>query len=256
MKKISLLSLFCATFVLCGGANAGYDDAKFRAEVLEGLDIIAARSNAHTVEDDAPGELGSDVYQKKNVVQNDGIGMYIPNDMYVRMGGSFNMPFATDKVDIYGDEVNMSAGWGVQLGLGWNLSSYVRTEIDFQLNEFGFSGYKDLNATAYQLGGTLYFDFARRYVRSGDITKRRTFVPYMGLGAGIGEYKFEGTSGSDGMFVAPRGVLGFNVMLTDLFGIDIAYQYQMFIGNGMGWDAHKGGVQNLSDVMVSFRFNF
>ncbi|MDR0726688.1 MAG: hypothetical protein LBF37_01340 [Rickettsiales bacterium] len=255
MNKLPLLGLLAA-FGVCTVANAGYDDARFRAEVLEGLDIVSAKSTAYTVEDDAPGELGLDVYQKTNVVQNDDMGMYIPNDMYVRAGVGFNLPFVSDKVGIYGDEVDMSASWSAQIGLGWNLSSYVRTEIDFQANEFNFSGHKHAVASARQLGGTLYFDFARRYVRTGDITKRRTFVPFMGLGAGVGTYKFDGLQGTDGMFVAPRGILGFNIMMTDLVGVDIAYQYQMFIGDGFGWDVHKGGVQNLSDVMVTFRFNF
>jgi hypothetical protein len=45
-------------------------------------------------------------------------------------------------------------------------------------------------------------------------------------------------------------------MLTDLVGVDVAYQYQMFIGEGFGWDVRQGGVQNISDVMVSLRMNF
>jgi hypothetical protein len=256
MRRLPLLGLFAATFAICTGANAGYDDERFRAEVLEGLDIVSAKSTAYTVEDDAPGELGLDVYQKKNVVQNNDTGMYIPNDMYVRAGVGLNLPFASDKAGFYGDEIDQSASWGIQLGLGWNLSSYVRTEIDFQVSEFSFSDHQDAIATAHQLGGTLYFDFARRYVRLGDVTKRRIFVPYMGLGAGIGAYEFQGAHGAGGMFVAPRGVLGFDIALTDLVGIDIAYQYQMFIGEGFGWDVRAGGVQNLSDVMVTFRFNF
>ena len=142
------------------------------------------------------------------------------------------------------------------MGLGWNLSSYVRTEIDVQTHSFKFSVLSDGDANARSIGGTLYFDFARRYVRMGDVTKRRTFVPFMGLGAGIGSYRFEGADGSDGMYIAPRGILGMNFALTDLIGIDVAYQYQMFIGNGFGWDVHKGGVQSLSDIMVSFRYNF
>ncbi|MDR1338229.1 MAG: hypothetical protein LBJ73_04360 [Rickettsiales bacterium] len=255
MKKKYLFFAVCCALAM-PAAHAEYDDARFRAEVLEGLDIVAAKSTAYTVEDDAPGELGLDVYQKKNVVQNDDAGMYIPNDMYVRGGVGFNLPFASDRVGIYGTQVDMAGGWGTQIGLGWNLSSYVRTEIDFQVSEFGFSGHKNAIASARQLGGTLYFDFARRYVRGGDVTKRRTFVPFMGLGAGLGTYEFDGLQGANGMFVAPRGILGFNIMLTDLVGVDVAYQYQMFIGDGFGWDTRARGVQNLGDVMVSFRFNF
>jgi hypothetical protein len=256
MKKISLLSLFFAMFAACGGAIAGYDDQQFRAEVQKGLDILAARANVDVVEDDAPGELGSDVYQTKNAVNNDDMAIHILNDMYLRAGAGFNMPFASDRAGISGDMVKTSGAFDVQIGLGFNMSSYVRTEIDFQTAELRFSEHEYHKASMHQIGGTLYFDFARRYVMSGDITKRRTLVPYMGLGAGIGAYEFQGDGGAGGFFVAPRGVLGFNVMLTDLVGIDVAYQYQMFIGNGFGWNVHRGGVQNLGDVMVSFRFNF
>ncbi|MDR0741496.1 MAG: hypothetical protein LBF28_01860 [Rickettsiales bacterium] len=254
MKKISLLSF--AAIAVCASAVAGYDDERFRAEVLEGLDIVAAKSTAHTVEDDAPGELGADVYQKANVIQNDGIGIYVPSDMYLRGGIGLNLPFASEKVKINGAESELSGSWGTQLGLGWNLSSYVRAEIDFQSGEFGFSGYENASASAHQLGGTLYFDLTRRQVKIGDVTKRRTFVPFFGLGAGLGAYEFKGTAGAGGMFVAPRGVLGFNIMLTDLLGIDVAYQYRMFIGQGFGWNVGKGGVQNLSDIMLTLRFNF
>ena len=103
----------------------------------------------------------------------------------------------------------------------------------------------------------LYFDFARRYVQTGDITHRRAFVPFMGLGVASGFYQFDGTNGANGFVIAaPRAVLGFNVMLNDLIGIDIMYQYQMMIGNGFGWDVRAGGVDNISNVIASFRVNF
>jgi hypothetical protein len=103
----------------------------------------------------------------------------------------------------------------------------------------------------------LYFDFARRYIQSGDITHRRTFVPFMGLGASIGTYEFQGTNGADGMVIAaPRATFGFNVMFNDLIGIDIAYQYQMMIGNGFGWSSSDGGVNSISNLMATIRANF
>jgi hypothetical protein len=78
----------------------------------------------------------------------------------------------------------------------------------------------------------------------------------MGLGAGIGNYKFEGPGGSGGGFVAPRAILGLNVMFNSLTGVDLSYQYQMFCGNGFGWYAGKGGVQSLSNIMLTLRTNF
>ncbi len=67
----------------------------------------------------------------------------------------------------------------------------------------------------------------------------------------------DSTGGADGFVIAaPRAQVGFNIALTDLIGIDIAYQYQMMIGNGFGWDVRAGGVDNVSNVMASFRVNF
>lgn len=254
MKKISLLTVLCAVCITSIDANAGYDDRRFKREVRDGLDIVVARDTTNP--GDAPGELGYDVYQTKNSVDPSVSSMFIPTTMYVRGGFGLNLPFASDSADVGNDTVELYKGWTAQVGLGYNFSSYVRGEIDFQTHRFGFDDLSDAEANARSVGGTLYFDFARRYVRMGDITKRRTLVPFMGLGAGIGNYEFEGPNGADGMYVAPRAILGLNVALTDLIGIDLSYQYQMFIGNGFGWGGHQGGVQNLSDIMVSFRFNF
>ncbi len=239
------------------GANANYDAAKFQAEVLEGLDLIGARDTIDITPVDAPGELGREVYEIAGAVQPDDIQLFIPTSMYVRLGGGLNLGFATDKAQFGGIEYESSGSYTTQIGLGWNLSSYVRTEIDFQESVFKFSDLENHQATYQTVGGMLYFDFARRYVQSGDITRRRTFVPYMGIGAGLGVYDFEGKNGADGFVIAaPRATLGFNIMLSELVGIDIAYQYQMMIGNGFGWDVRRGGVDNISNIMASVRANF
>jgi hypothetical protein len=79
----------------------------------------------------------------------------------------------------------------------------------------------------------------------------------MGIGASIGTYEFQGNNGADGMVIAaPRAVLGMNIMLVDLIGVDIAYQYQMLIGNGFGWGSHDGGVDGISNIMATVRANF
>lgn len=255
MKKISYFVLSVA--VLSGPAFGEYSDKAFRTEVLTGLDIISAQANVDVVADPAPGALGLDVYQTVGAVDPDDIQMFIPTTMYIRAGGGLNLGFATDKAGFDGHEYETSESWATEIGLGWNLSSYVRTEIDFQTATFKFSDLKDRQATYQTLSGMLYFDFARRYVQTGDITRRRRFVPFMGLGAGLGHYEFEGAGGSDGFVIAaPRAELGFNVMLNDVIGIDIAYQYQMMIGNGFGWNVRHGGVDNISNIMASFRVNF
>ena len=255
MKRLPFVIIAGTAF--CAPALAGYTDAQFRREVLTGLDLIGARANATVVEDDAPGALGLEVYQTKNAVNNKDVKMFIPTSMYLRAGGGLNLGFATDKATFADKEYESSGSWTTQIGLGWNLSSYVRTEIDFQESTFEFSDLDDMQATYQTIGGMLYFDFARRYVHTGDITRRRVFVPFMGIGAGVGHYRFDGTDGADGFVIAaPRATLGFNIMLTDLIGIDVAYQYQMMIGNGFGWDVRAGGVDNISNIMASFRVNF
>ena len=255
MKKISYFVLLA--LVAAMPANANYSDQRFVAEVSRGLDIVGAESNAHVVPDAAPGELGYDVYMSADVVDSSDVRMFIPTDMYVRAGAGLNLGFATDKAKMAGKEYESSGSYTTQIGLGWNLSSYVRGEIDAQMSTFTFSDIHDFQANYQTLGAMLYFDFARRYVQTGDITRVRHFVPFMGLGAGFGHYEFEGANGSDGFVIAaPRATLGFNIMFTDLIGVDIAYQYQMMIGNGFGWGVRHGGVDNISNVIASFRVNF
>ena len=254
MKKIACLGII--TVLLSGSAFAGYDNEQFRAEIAEGLDLVGARENVD-VADVAPGELGLDVYQSADAVQNDDIQMFIPTSLYLRAGGGINLGFATDDAHVGDVGYTSWNSWTTQIGLGWNLSSYVRTEIDFQESTFTFDKLDNANASYQTLGAMLYFDFARRYVQTGDITHRRAFVPFMGLGVAGGFYQFDGTNGANGFVIAaPRAVLGFNVMLNDLIGIDIMYQYQMMIGNGFGWDVRAGGVDNISNVIASFRVNF
>ena len=254
MKKISC---FLVAMLVAMPAYAKYSDRQFRSEVSRGLDIVGAELNVNVVADDAPGALGLDVYQKVGVVDTSNTTMFIPTTMYVRAGGGFNLGFATDQVKFGGKKYTSSGSYTTQIGLGWNMSSYVRTEIDAQMSTFKFSDLENRTANYQTLGAMLYFDFARRYVQTGDITRMRHFVPFMGLGVGIGHYEFEGTDGASGFVIAaPRATFGFNVMLTDLIGIDIAYQYQMMIGNGFGWGVRNGGVDNISNIVASFRVNF
>lgn len=256
MRKISYLGLLLA---VCGAthAYADYDDAKFMREVGRGLDLISAETTIPVIVDEAPGELGAEVYEFAGAVSDPDTQMFIPASMYMRIGGGLNLGFATDKALFQDKEYESSGSYTTQIGLGWNLSSYVRTEIDLQNSFFKFSDLDKHSATYNTIGCMLYFDFARRYVQTGDVTYRRTFVPYMGIGAAVGLYEFQGADGANGVVIAaPRATLGFNIMLTDLFGIDIAYQYQMMIGDGFGWNVRNGGVDNISNIMASIRMNF
>ncbi len=254
MKKISCLGILAAV-AITGTADARYSNKDFQREVLTGLDIVSARETVDVVADTAPGEMGREVYQTLPA-PDPNIRMFIPTTMYIRAGGGINLNFATDKAEYFGNKYKTSDSYTTQIGLGWNLSSYVRTEIDFQESSFEFSHLHDAAATYQTIGTMLYFDLARRYVQTGDITRRRVFVPFIGVGAAVGQYRFEGTGGADGIAIAaPRATLGFNVMFNELVGIDVMYQYQMMIGNGFGWDV-SSGVANISNIMASLRVNF
>ena len=210
MKKISCLVV---AMLVAMPAHAKYSNRQFRNEVARGIDIVGAEYNVNVVPDDAPGELGLDVYQKVGTVDNSGITMFIPTSMYVRAGAGLNLPFATDRAGFDGKEYKSSGSYTTQIGLGWNLSSYVRTEIDAQMSTFTFSDLKNRQANYQTLGAMLYFDFARRYVQTGDVTRIRHFVPFMGVGAAFGHYEFEGANGSNGFVIAaPRATFGFNIM--------------------------------------------
>ncbi|MBO7066236.1 MAG: hypothetical protein J6W40_01265 [Alphaproteobacteria bacterium] len=254
MKKITCLFV---ALLMAMPAHARYSNRQFKSEISHGVDLVGTEKNIDVVADDAPGALGLDVYQKVGVVDNSNTTMFIPTTMYVRAGAGLNLGFATDYAGFGGKKYESSGSYTVQLGLGWNLSSYVRTEIDAQMSTFTFSDLDDYQANYQTVGGMLYFDFARRYVQTGDVTRMRHFVPFMGLGVGFGQYEFEGADGSHGFVIAaPRATFGFNIMFTDLIGIDIAYQYQMMIGNGFGWGVRNGGVDNISNVIASLRVNF
>lgn len=254
MRKISY---FLLASMVALPAHAKIDADLFVSEIARGVDVVAAPRVAPNVVDDAPGALGAEVYETASIIENGDIRMFIPTSMYMRMGGGLNLGFATSKAAFNGDKYESSGSYTTQIGLGWNLSSYVRTELDFQTATLKFSDVENMDANYQTFGGMLYFDLARRYVQMGDITHRRTFVPFMGIGAAFGAYRFNGANGADGAVLAvPRAVLGFNVMFNDLIGLDVYYQYQMMIGNGFGWNTSRGGVDNLSNIMATFRVNF
>ena len=253
-KKISFALLVA---LVAAPSYAEIDANTFVREIKRGVDVVAAPRIAPYAVDDAPGALGGEVYETASVINNIDTRMFIPTSMYMRMGGGLNLGFATSRASFDGNKYESSGSYTTQIGLGWNLSSYVRSEIDFQTTTLKFSDIKNMDADYQTLGGTLYFDLARRYVQMGDITHRRTFVPFIGIGAAFGAYQFDGANGVDAaVFAVPRATLGFNVMFNDLIGVDVYYQYQMMIGNGFGWDAPRGGVDSISNIMAAFRVNF
>ena len=272
MKKISCFLLAGFVCALCPNVDAKSLTGEIRSGLKNSSGHSSARSRNHVVtitsgalvyqpltgENVGAGELGHEVfYDERPVEYDEDYRLFIPTSMYMRMGGGMNLGFATSKARVGDEKYSSRDSWSLLVGLGWNMSSYVRTELEFQRSSFRFSGFAGENAYYNMINGMLYFDLARRYIQNGDITYRRTIVPFMGFGMGIGMYDFSGDSGASGMTVAaPRAELGVNFMLTDMIGFDLYYQYQMLAEHGFGWNTKRVGVDNVSNVMATFRVNF
>lgn len=222
-------------------------------------DVVVYEISDTIVDADA-GEMGREVFYDEKPVQYDEgeeLRLFIPTSMYMRAGAGMNLGFATKKARVGNETYPAKDSWNMLFGLGWNMSSYVRTELEFQRSVFRFDELADEKAYYNMINGMLYFDLARRYVQDGDITYRRTIVPFMGFGAGIGMYDFKGGAGASGLTVpVPRAELGLNFMLTDMIGIDIYYQYQLLVERGFGWNTTKHSADSVSNVMLTFRMNF
>lgn len=255
MKKVSVIALFCAA-VCVANADAARYSPRFGGEVADGIDITVVHETFNETPIAAPGELGRDVYETYSTKTNNNLGIYIPTTMYMRMGGGVNIGAATKKAELGDDSHSAQHSYIAQIGLGWHLSSYVRADVDFQALSLGFSGLS-AHARYRTLGGNLYFDLRRRYVMTGDVTTRRDFVPFIGFGAAVGQYRFDaadGVAGPDGMLIAPRAMIGFNIAFTDLVGLDLMYQHSLVISDGFGWNGGKSA--GMGNVMASLRFNF
>ena len=271
MNKI--LTFACVGLAMCTNAFAANTDKQFKDEIKLGLPSGMVYGTAYTPTPGESyyidtitvegygnyGELGREVLYNEQTTAPDApdYKIFVPASNYLRMGGGMNVAGLTRHAHVGETKHHSRDSWNFMIGAGWNLSSYVRGEFAFQESMFKFNGISELSADYYPVNGMLYFDFWRRFVRMGDITYRRNFVPFMGVGAGIGLYDFTGTDGAHGLMVAaPRAEFGMNFMLTDLIGLDIAYQYQMIIGHGFGWQTHRMGVDNIGNVMATFRINF
>ncbi|MBO7509480.1 MAG: hypothetical protein J6T57_04370 [Alphaproteobacteria bacterium] len=277
---IKILTFACIGLTVCANVFAADVNKQFRREVRRGLSSghgsglvyypsgsgnvgyrgTNATQGANTTRNvayDDYGELGREVFYDRGKIDDSDYQIFIPTSMYVRMGGGLNISALTKKARFADSEHATRDSWNVSIGVGWNMSSYVRTELVFQESTFRFQELSDLTADYHTLNGMLYFDFLRRYVRTGDITYRRSFVPFMGIGLGMGTYDFAGPLGADGfVMAAPRIEFGMNFMLNDMIGLDIAYQHQMLIGHGFGWQTGRSGLDNVGNIMATFRIDF
>lgn len=296
MKKLFYCSLFAVcSFLVASAAHAqrGYDDPRFIWEITQGLDIVASQTIVIQDNDYAGGALGREIYSASDLnndcpakgdknncckkkaptdtCKDNNYELYIPTDMYIRMGAGYNIGFLTSDAN-YGGMDNATASsdgtWGLQFGLGWNISPFVRGEMDVQIRNFRFenapwSAY-DLRARSQSVGANLYFDIIRRYERFGDITERNRFVPFIGFGLSVGAIDFDDAGvipigfadGNRSAFFAPRAVAGVSFALTNLVNLDLAYQYEMMISKGFGWQTKSGRNASISDLILTLRVNF
>ncbi len=229
---------FALLFIILSCFEAHSARGLFKQEVIDGLDIATIRAG----HEPAHGELGGSVYDGVNSDTADN-ALFIPTSMYVRGGAVYNLGFLSSDVH----KMGIDGGLGALVGLGFEMSSYVRTEFDFGAQNFVFEKKDEAFGDVKELGANVYFDFARRWVRSGDITKRRSFVPFMGVGWGLGHYDFTGAGGRDGVYTAPRFALGLNFAFSEFIGLDVMYRYKIAIGSPLG---------SVSDISASIRASF
>jgi opacity protein-like surface antigen len=271
MKKYILYAI---PFILCAqGAYAVHHPAKFKREVLDGLDIHSARHESPR-ESEAPGALGREVYQTMGAGESEDYAAYMPTSMYVRGGGGYTIGFLSGHAGSPSGAAEVRDGYSVQIGLGWNLSKIARAELDFQFNKFRFDKDTewaleptDLSASATEIAGIVYFDLRKRYIATGDIVRRRTVVPFVGLGVGVGRFAFNNAlsdigpgiwlEGRNGTFIAPQAAAGINFGITETLGLDLMYQYQMYVTRGFGWGPNlPNSGTSVSNIIASLRFNF
>jgi opacity protein-like surface antigen len=257
--------------LLAQAAQAAHYSEKFKHEVLEGLDI---RATLQTPGFKAPGTLGHEVYKTADAGESDELNTYVPTSMYVRGGVGYTFGWMSGHAESSFGSAEIRDGHSVQIGLGWNLSKIARAEIDFQFNKFRFDKETawaiyptDLSASSTEIGGIVYFDLRKKYIATGDIVRKRTVVPFVGLGIGVGRFSFNNAlsnigpgiwiEGNVGTFVAPRAEVGLNFGITESLGLDFTYQYQMKFSHGFGWGPNlPSGLTSVSNIISSLRFNF
>lgn len=262
MRKIFATCLL--PFALCGAAHAAAGDQLFKREVRDGLDIrVMADGQAP-----APGQLGREVYRNAGAADSDDLKPYVKTDMYARLGGSITTDWLSGDAKSEFGRAEVKNGYSAQIGIGWNTSDIVRLETGFQYNSIRLGktywAESKLGAAAQQIYGMMYFDLTKRYDARGDIIRREYLVPFIGVGIGAGHFAVDDAKvglgwidGASGLFAAPRFEAGLNIAVTDFFGVDIAYQYSMYITDGFGWgDNLSGGITGISSITAGFRFNF
>lgn len=269
MIKSKILFLTSLLFIKDSLATP-YNDYMFKKEIREGLDIYGTYNSDNSeenyiygkednlsvfdkkekvlIKEEIPeGDLGMEVYTEKNKI--DTFSMYIPTSMYIKGGIGTDLKIITDKSIYFDDIENNEFYYSLQplIGLGINLSSFVRTEFNLSSNRTYFKNY--LYAYSHNIEADLQFDLVKRYIRTGDVIRRRHFIPFIGGGINIGAYAFEQKE-LYGHFISPEIIGGFNIVLTNLVSIDITYKHQFYL------TLNTKKIINNGNLSLSLRMSF
>ena len=267
MRKLNVLFLI-SLFAIKTLFASPYNDYMFKKEIKEGLNIYNIEQKSETKQvygsetdssesvtrneyietkskDTPEGELGYEVYNKKNKI--DTLAIYIPTNMYIRGGVATNLNITSNK-NIYFDDTNELYYLIIpELGLGLNLSSFVRTEINLSSNRMYFKN--SFYAYSHQINTNLQFDLIKRYFRTGDIIRRNHLIPFIGGGVNFGEYNFE-QKDMNGYFISPEAIFGINIVLTNLLSFDVTYKHQFYLS------FNENKIINNGNLFLSIRMNF
>jgi hypothetical protein len=220
------------------------------SEAKMGLDNVAVESQGYAPD----GSLGRAVYTAK--VEDIGLDIFVPTDNYLRLGAAMNFGAASSSMKIDGKDARYDIGISELFGFGWNLSSFIRSEIGWTHNNMKF---ENSDADFDMFNGTIYFDIRRRYVLQGDVTYRRKLVPFVGFGAGTGYASFgqgETYPGGDAFVYSGFGALGISFVFSDISALDLMIKHEYFSSaHRLGWEGDSKKFGN-TGVSLSLRTGF
>lgn len=267
MKKTKILFLISFLFIKDLFATP-YNDYMFKKEIRDGLGIYGTynsdgtsiygkedsdnseygeKKNKITKENIPDGDLGAEVYTEKNKI--DTFAIHIPTSMYIKSGIGTDLKIVSDKTIYFDDLDNNEFYYSIVpvIGLGFNLSSFVRTEINLEANRTYFKN--SLYSYSHEIEANLQFDLIKRYFKTGDVIRRNHFIPFIGGGGSLGAYTFEQKELS-GYFISPEIIGGINIVLTNLLSMDIAYKHQFYL------TLNNKKIINNGNLSLSFRMSF
>jgi hypothetical protein len=244
VKKILFLFF---VFGVTAASAAKYEGLVSEAQM--GLDHVAVQHQGYAPD----GSLGRAVYTEK--VETD-LDIYIPTDNYLRLGAAMNLGAASSTLKIEGKDKSYNFGISEQFGFGWNLSSFIRSEIGWMHNNMQFG---DSDADMDVVNGTIYFDLRRRHILQGDVTYRRKIVPFIGLGAGTGYASFsqgKTYAGSNAFLWSGYGAAGVSFVFSDITALDLMIRHEYFTSaHRLGWDGEVKQFRN-TGISLSLRAGF